>query len=236
LNDYIAFLESLILSSTVIDKKFREGVPECVSLIDIQDHSADDAKDDVSKARKRKSNKKMKPGKNGLYPTEDALIRRWWSCHDDEAESGGPGSSKDETTKGRIAQLRIRETQLQMIVMLEVLALQPLAKGLGDVGDGLPSGLPKNEEVEGKQKNPKPKKPDQLTLLIDVHIDRLCIWQSIQLESKAPGAPGESQRAAAGLGNLPGSLGNGDSILRDFCIEVIGPLYVYTLAFDVTSL
>jgi hypothetical protein len=237
LNDYIAFLESLVLSSTVIDKKFREGVPECVSLIDIQDHSADDAKEAVSKSKKRKSNKKMKPGKNGLYPTEDALIRRWWSSHNDEAESGGPGTSKDETTKGRIAQLRIRETQLQMIVILEVLALQPLAKGLGDVGDGLLSGLPKNEEVEGKQKNPKSKKPDQLTVLIDVHIDRLCIWQSIQLEStKAPGAPREFQSAPAGFGNLLGSVGNGDNVLRDFCIEVIGPLYVYTLSFAMASL
>lgn len=217
-----------MLSATVIDKKFRDGVPECISLIDIQDHSAEEAKEATSRPKKRKIMKKMKPGKSGLYSTEDALIRRWWSSHDDEAESGAPGTSKDETTKGRISNLRIRETQLQMIVILEVLALKPLATGSGDVGDGLPSALPMGDEVEGKQKNPKSKKSDQLTVLIDVHIDRLCIWQSIQLESTK--APGESQTAPRGLGSSADSIGNGDNVLRDFCIEVIGPLYVYTIS------
>ncbi|TVY85370.1 hypothetical protein LSUE1_G000294 [Lachnellula suecica] len=220
MNDHIAFLESLIMSTHLIDKKYRDGVPECVSLIDIQDDSADEANEANSKPKKRKSNKKMKPGKSGLYPTEDALIRRWWSSHDDEAESGAPGTSKDETVKTRISQLRIRETQLQMVVILEVLALQPLATGSDDAGDGLPSALPKSDTVEGKDKHAKSKKPDHLTMLIDVHIDRLCIWQSIQLESmKAPS--GDTQNASGATG----SLGNGDSILRDFCVEVIAPFF-----------
>jgi DNA replication regulator SLD3 len=223
MNDHISFLESLVMSTTLIDKKYRDGVPECVSLIDIQDHSADDANEAASKPKKRKSNKKIKPGKNGLYPTEDTLIRRWWSSHDDEMESGAPGTSKDEMTKSRIAQLRIRETQLQMIIILEVLALQPLATDSKDVERGLPSAIPKSDTVEGKEKNIKSKKPDQLAMLIDVHIDRLCIWQSIQLESmKVPS--GESQKATGELGSSTGSLTNGDSILRDFCVEVIAPL------------
>lgn len=223
MNDHVAFLESLVMSTTLIDKKYRDGVPECVSLIDIQDHSVDDAIEAASKPKKRKSNKKMKPGKNGLYPTEDTLIRRWWSSFDDEMESGAPGTSKDEMTKSRIAQLRMRETQLQIIVILEVLALQPLATGSDDVDGGLPSALPKGNIVEGKEKSTKAKKPDHFAMLIDVHIDRLCIWQSIQLESmKSPS--GESQNNAGETGTSTGSLTNGDSILRDFCVEVIAPL------------
>ncbi|TVY87236.1 hypothetical protein LAWI1_G007601 [Lachnellula willkommii] len=224
MNDHVAFLESLVMSTTLIDKKYRDGVPECVSLIDIQDHSVDDAIEAASKPKKRKSNKKMKPGKNGLYPTEDTLIRRWWSSYDDEMESGAPGTSKDEMTKSRIAQLRIRETQLQIIVILEVLALQPLATGSDNVDGGLPSARPKGNIVEGKEKSTKAKKPDHFAMLIDVHIDRLCIWQSIQLESmKAPS--GESQNNAGELGTSTGSLTNGDSILRDFCVEVIAPFF-----------
>lgn len=206
------------MSTTLLDKKYRDGVPERVSLIDIQDHSADDA---TAKTKKRKSNKKMKPGKNGLYPTEDTLIRRWWSSYDEDMDSGAPGTSKNEMTKSRIAQLRIRETQLQIIVILEVLALQPLATGADDVDGGLPSALPKGNLTEGKDKPNKSKKPDHLAMLIDVHIDRLCIWQSIQLESvKAPS--GESQNPTSENGNATGP--TGDSILRDFCVEVIAPL------------
>jgi len=45
--------------------------------------------------------------------------------HDDDADPGHLGAVEMSLTKRRISQLRIRETQLQMIVILEVLALQP---------------------------------------------------------------------------------------------------------------
>jgi DNA replication regulator SLD3 len=219
MNDHIAFLESLIMSTTLVDKKFRDGLPNCISLIDLQDHSADDANLAAGKTKKMRSSKKIKPSKNGLYPAEDTLIRRWWASHDEDAESGAPGTSREEITKSRISQLRIRETQLQIIVILEVLALQPLASASEDVGESLPAALPATEIAEGKDKPIKSKKADHLTMLIDVHIDRLCIWQSIALEAiKAPLRDKPTDGSAA---NLPKPT---DNILRDFCVEVIAPL------------
>jgi len=220
MNEYIVFLESLVLSMTLIDKKYRDGVPGCVSLIDIHDHSADEANQAAGKPKKRKSSKKMKPDKTGLYPQEDGLIRKWWASHDDEAEAGGPGTSREEIAKSRIAQLRIRETQLQMIVILEVLALQPLATAAEDVADGLPSALAVGGG--GKEKAVKPQKPDHLTMLIDVHMDRLCIWQSIAIETVTTPIDGipnfaESQNSS----NFPKHT---DNILRDFCVDIIIPL------------
>jgi DNA replication regulator SLD3 len=210
------------MSTTLIDKKYRDGVPSCVAMIDIQDHSAEDANQASAKSKKRKSNKKMKPGKTGLYPNEEALIRRWWQSHDD-AESGAPVNSRDELTKRRISQLRIRETQLQMIVILEVLALQPLASATEDVGMGLPAGLPISEEAEAKDKSTKSKKPDHLTMLIDVHIDRLCIWQSIALEAtKSSG--NNLEKVSQQLDRTSSAIKHADNILKDFCIEVIAPL------------
>lgn len=222
MNEYITFLESLIISTTLIDKKYKDGVPECVSLIDIHDHSAADVLQTVEKTKKRRSSKKMKPGKTGLYPTEDALIRKWWASHDDEADSGIPGTSREDITRTRISQLKIRETQLQMIVILEVLALQPLSLVSEDVNDGLPTALPSNIGADGKGKPVKARKPDHLTMLIDVHIDRLCIWQSIALEAvKTPldSAPHQNEE----LGSTPLST-HSDNILRDFCVEIIVPL------------
>src|SRR5690349_15890371 len=101
MNDHVTFLESLVLSTTLLDKKYREGVPGCVSLFDIHGNSDDDGNGVPPKTKKRKSTKKVKPGKNGLYPTEDVLIRRWWASHDDEADSGAPGASKEELAKSR---------------------------------------------------------------------------------------------------------------------------------------
>jgi hypothetical protein len=165
----------------------------------------------------------MKPDKTGLYPTENTLIRRWWASHDDDAESGAPGSSRDELTKRRISQLRIRETQLQMIVILEVLALQPLASTTEDAGLGLPATVRTTEVAEAKDRSAKIKKPGHLTMLIDVHIDRLCIWQSIALEAgKSP--VNNSEKSSEQPGEVTNAVKHADNILKDFCIDIIAPL------------
>ena len=220
MNEHIAFLQSLIMTTKLIDKKYSDGVPACVSLIDVHDQSADDANQSSEKTKKRKSNKRMKFGKDGLYPTEDSFIRRWWASLDDDAESGTPGVSREDRIKSRISQLRVRETQLQMIVILEALALQPLSSTLEDLGGGLPAALPSAADPNGKDKSAKPKKLDNLIMLIDVHIDRLCIWQDIAIEG-TNSARRDVQNRNANSSDLPRHT---DNILRDFCVEVIGPL------------
>lgn len=223
MNEHIAFLESLIMTTKLIEKKYIDGVPSCVSLMDVQDHSADDANQGAEKTKKRRSSKKMKPGKDGLYPLEDNLIRKYWASLEDEAESGTPGSSREERTKTRIAQLRVRETQLQIIVILEVLALQPLVSITEDLGADLPAALPSVANSDGKEKPAKSRKPEQLTTLIDVHIDRLCIWQDIAAEA-TNSALGDSQSGGANGGSSSNAPKHTDNILRDFCVEVIAPL------------
>lgn len=223
MNEYVTFLEGLIMPTTLIDKKYKDGVPGCVSLIDINDHSAEDASH-VGKSKKRKSAKKIKPGKAGLYPLEETLIRKWWASYDDDTDDNVPGASREEITRSRISQLRIRETQLQMIVILEVLALHPLACTSADISDGLPTIIPSGPNADGKEKQVKAKKPDHLIMLIDVHIDRLCIWQSIALEAvKTPlDNPPPLAREAGGSST---SLRLADNILRDFCVDIIVPFF-----------
>jgi DNA replication regulator SLD3 len=221
MNEYITFLESLIMSTTIIDKKYKDGVLGCVSMIDIHDNSADEANQAAGKSKKRKRSKKMKPGKNGLYPLEDTLIRKWWASYDDEVDSGIPGTSKDDMIRNRISELKIRETQLQMIVMLEVLALHPLASASDDLDDGLPAELPASQIADGKEKVARHKKPDHLSMLIDVHVDRLCIWQSIALEAVKTPLNNETNQDES-LGSSSST--HVDSILRDFCIDIIVPL------------
>ena len=221
MNEHVTFLESLIMTPKLVDKKYSDGVPSCVSLIDDQDHSVDDAKHS-DKNKKRRSSKKMKPGKNGLYPLEDHLIRKYWDTLEDEAESGAPGSSREERNKNRITQLRVRETQLQIIIILEVLALRPLATTIEDIASDLPAALPM-ANADCREKAAKAKRLDPLTMLIDVHIDRLCIWQDIATE--ATHTPIGDVRSGDGTRNiLSKAPKHTDNVLRDFCVDVIGPL------------
>ena len=212
MNDLIAFLESLVLTTSLIDKKYRDGLPNCISMIDIEDHSANEAA--TSKPKKRRVSKKMKPGKDGLYSIENDLIRKWWRAHDDDSEASAPGITRDDIAKGRASHLRIRETQLQLILILEILALRPLASVVADNGADLPGDSQKN--VVDNKATSKTKKPDHLTTLIDVHIDRLCIWQSIASEMGKEMA-GVSQSSTS-------APKHSDNIPRDFCIEIITPL------------
>ena len=80
MNELIGFLEGLILPMTVVDKKYKDGVPNLLSTL-MPDGSAEDGNKMPTKVKKLKS-KKLKPGKNGLYPAEDTYICRWWGSYD----------------------------------------------------------------------------------------------------------------------------------------------------------
>jgi len=210
MNDLIAFLEGLVLTTSLVDKKYKEGLPGCIASIDVEDHSGNEAA--KVKTRKKKSLKRMKPGKNGLYPGEDRCVRKWWTSYDDEFEVGIPGRTRENLLKNRLADLRIRETQLQMILILEILALRPLAS----VAEDGSLCLPGDSQGVTTTKTSRSKKVEDLLVLIDVHIDRLCIWQSLSLESiKTDSA--DSQLVVRTNKHT-------ENITRDFCVDIIAPL------------
>jgi DNA replication regulator SLD3 len=210
MNDLVAFLEGLLFTTSLLDKKYKDGLPTCIALLDIVDHSGNDATN--LKTKKRKSTKKMKAGKAGLYPNEDEFVRKWWSSHDDDFEVGVPGRTREDLTKSRLADLRIRETQLQMILILEILALKPLATVVQE--DTL--GLPSDSQGVTASKSVKSRKTEDLSILMDVHIDRLCIWQSLSLETvKAENS--DSQLTITANKHT-------ENITRDFCVDIIAPL------------
>jgi len=223
MNELIEFLEGLILPTTMVDKKYKYGVPSLLSII-MPDGSAEGNKT-PPRVKKHKS-KKLKPGKNGLYPAEDAYISRWWGSYDTDADKDALGGSKEDIIKKRVAQLRIREMQLQMIVILETLALQSLVTSPTDQSGKLPS----NGQIDGTSDSKaaicsKTKKSLDLVALVEVNIDRLCIWQSLAAEDgritstlEAPSDIGSK------LSGLASTHDHAADILREFCIEVIVPL------------
>jgi DNA replication regulator SLD3 len=219
MGELIEFLKSLVLTTIQIDKKYRESVPEI--LTKMKTHDADSEDEQGLKSKKRRS-KKMKLGKDVLYPNEDEHVRRWWSSRkpqlsDDDAVS----TEVPQETKLQISRLRSRETQLQMILILEILSLGPLISA-ADAGDSQLPGLSQDNADPATLKQPLAKKRNKhnFPVLLDVHADRLSIWQSISLDEikimdeSRPGGIGAPQHSGHP---------NSDP-LKDFCVEIILPL------------
>ncbi|KXX77029.1 hypothetical protein MMYC01_206115 [Madurella mycetomatis] len=219
MTDLVDFLKSLVMTTVVIDKKYRETVPELVTKIKT---FIDDSDAGASRSKKRKP-KKPKLGKSGLYPAEDEHIKRWWS-------SLRPVSHGDEEKiltaaeiKYHISCLRRRETKLQMILILEILALEPL--GSKDASeDRQPPGLESQTASREASQEPSTKKRNKhnLPMLLDVHADRLCIWQSTTLDEVK--ALAEGQLSAHGDEPEKQERANSDP-LRDFCVDIVVPFF-----------
>ncbi|RYP74257.1 hypothetical protein DL770_007638 [Monosporascus sp. CRB-9-2] len=222
MNDLIDFLKSLVMTTVQIDKKYRETLPDIISKMKpvMQDS---DNEQSSSKAKKRKA-KKMKLGKDGLYPGEDEHVRKWWGAHKPELKDDNETatSASPHDAKVKLFYLRSRETQLQMIIILEILALEPL-RTPDDAADSQLPGMPGAAEADGETPKPAPPKKrnrHNFPFLLDVHADRLCIWQSTALDEvkmmddSQIGQKSEAQK----------SLRATSDPLKDFCVDVIVPL------------
>ena len=186
------FYRAHVLPLKKLDLKFKDSLLACVRMF--SDESQSQTK------RRRKSRTKL--GKDGLYPDEQDLIKQWW-------QRTGPQNA--EHSSGAVLQqmnslftdLRSRETQLQILIILEAMILE------------LPSAtIVKRETVEPDLYDLPTKKKLDLRMHLDLLVDRLCIWHTIASEEFSDD-------------KQPGKKTNDK--LRDFCVEVIVPFYASKL-------
>lgn len=217
MNDLIDFLKSLAMTTVVIDKKYRETIPAIIANMKTM---VEDSDNGDAKSKKRKT-KKMKMGKDGLYPHETEHISRWWRAN--KPPVSGENSVTPNEVKYHISCLRRRETQLQMIIIMEVLALEPLTRPRDTTEDSQLPGMESQAGPSVTAAEPPVKKRGKhnFPVLLDVHADRLCIWQStIPDEMKALAETQvHSQGHAADKSERPNS-----DPLKDFCVDIILPL------------
>lgn len=196
-----------------MDLKYRESLPASVreAVLAVSD-------DEGVLAKKRKT-KKKKLGKNGFYPEEDGFVRKWWKDRSMVGASTLEGS-RDPETKKHISDLRLRETQLQILLILEVMALEstPIEK------DNPDNVKPAGEETNTPKK--RTKKPQDLNVLLELHLDRLCIWHAVSMEEST--AADSAKASSFTDGHISGKKSESDAV-RDFCTEVIIPFYVSRL-------
>lgn len=221
-HELVTALRAMLLAPKASEKKYYDKLPSIIKALPPGDISDDDTIATANKARKTK--KKMKLSRDGVYPHEEVAIRKWWNSELPSGESS-QAETMDQRIKRRIGDLRVRETLAQLILMLEIIALETLAtyKPAPDVGGG-------SEETQLDESQAKPKKRkrklDDIALQLDLLLDRLSIWHAteesgiLDFDSK-PARPFEETSGTSKNGAI--------DRLRDFCIEVIVPFYMNRL-------
>lgn len=211
MGDLVEFLKALILPLRQMNKKYQEVIPTIIRDMKTRVDSSGDER------RKKRKSKKMKLGKNGLYPGEEQIVRSWWLSSKPDLTEGEAAISESQI-KSYISLLRSRETQLQLILVLETLALEPLAATVETSETQLP-GLKMSIEAEEPKK--KKGKEQSFTDLAEMHADLLCIWQStisdeIRLlqDTQIPDQVREGQQVQKASSEP----------MKDFCVDIIMPL------------
>jgi hypothetical protein len=215
MRDLIDFLKSLVLTTVQIDKKFRESIPGVISNMKKHIDSSDEG------TRKKKRTKKIKLGKDALYPTEADTVCKWWTANKPELAEEQINPTAQQINS-HVSLLRTRETQLQMILILEILALESNKPAEDNGESGLPT-LPGTSSTQGEMAPPVAKKRNKhnFPVLLDVHTDRLTIWQSTASDEQLVL---EDSQVSQQLPNGEMLQTSSSEPLKDFCVDVIVPL------------
>ncbi|KAL9127286.1 MAG: hypothetical protein Q9217_003801 [Psora testacea] len=214
----IAELRSLILPLPTIDKKYRETIPNLLKELPFSVLSGDDSTSVLASMAGTRKSKKTKLGKNGLHPNEEASIARWWFNKDLSNVACDTTEARAECTRSILLEQRSRETQLQIIIVLETLALEASTSN-HRVSHELIEGQ-RGNDGRVKEKTRKPKDPQNLDHILDLLVDRLSIWQSMATEDTK--ALPNQQRLASQHENKGPMKANH---LQQFCVEVVIPFY-----------
>jgi DNA replication regulator SLD3 len=218
-HELVTFLRSMLLSPKASEKKYYEKLPTIIHALPPGSFSDEELGTGAIKLKKTK--KKLKLSREGVYAHEEAIVKRWWNSDTPSGEE-----TVEQRIKRRIGDLRVRETLAQLIIMLEVIALEALSTYKPPPRDD--PALDVSQPQDDSQAKPKKRKRklDDIGLQLDLLLDKLCIWHAteeagiIDFDTK----PTQRYDNVAGLGN-----GGASDRLRDFSIEVVIPFYMNRL-------
>ncbi|CAK3994969.1 Hypothetical predicted protein [Lecanosticta acicola] len=205
--ELVAFLRGAVLSATTTDKKYRASIADLVNDLPVLDTPE-------TKPKKQKK-RKWKPArdKSGFFVSEKDYVEQWWRKGDDTQTISHLSETMDAVVRRRSQRLRSRETFLQVILILEVLALE---------ASGSPTPVPQATESQAPEdpgvtaeKKPRKKKEVDMTAVLETLLDRLCIWYSI--DGGSPAKTGSDR-------NENGEDGASDD-LKSFASEVVIPFW-----------
>ncbi|KAL9112212.1 MAG: hypothetical protein Q9187_007812 [Circinaria calcarea] len=171
-----------------------------------------------------RSKKRKELNKAGLFPGEEEYIAKWYIHLNKDLAPSGPDTTRDERIKLSIVEQRARETQLQIIVILEALALEILVNRKPTLEE---TQHPIIDTSEGKVQS-----REDLLKLLDLLVERLCIWQSTSEQVNVMKMNGGQTSLQEKVQKESRTLNNDQ--LKDFCTEVVIPFYATRLP-DIAS-
>ncbi|KAF9741026.1 hypothetical protein PMIN06_006610 [Paraphaeosphaeria minitans] len=218
-HELVTFIRTMLLTHKSEEKKYREKLPEVIKEFPPRGFSDDEV---VVPKKPKKSKKKVKPNRDGMYPQETEVVKKWWFGGISTAEIARD-ESMDQRIKRHLGDLRIREALLQMILILEITALESLStyKAPADQDIAAEESRAATQATESQSKPTRKKKTDDVNLLLDLLLDKLCIWQSIEQDGVLDFYASKQDEGLVGS--------SGKDRLQNFCIEVIVPFYMNRL-------
>lgn len=220
--ELVAFMRSMLLSPKAGEKKYYEKLPTIIKAIPAGMVSDEEAT--VKLGKTKKSKKKTKLSREGVYPCEDAFIIKWWRSEMPNMDNAGQ-ETIDTRIRRRIGDLRVRETLAQLILMLEIIGLESLATYKGPAENVPPIGESQPQEDLQDQPKKRKKKLDDIALQLDLLLDRLSIWHA----TEEAGILNFDPKAANPQGSVDSKDKHGSDRLHSFCVEVIVPFYMSRL-------
>ncbi|KAK0964715.1 hypothetical protein LTR91_018319 [Friedmanniomyces endolithicus] len=215
--ELVSFIREAILTATTLDKKYKDGVGGMVK--EISPIGLETPEQTTKPKKKRKW--KAKRDKSGWFSGEKEYVEKWWRSQDGVgAGITASAETLDAALKRRMPRMRSRETYLQVILTLEALALEADLPSHPDTRALQCSLAADSQDVEPQHdesqalketKKPNSKKPQDLPALLDVLLERLCIWHSLEFQSPA-------KEVGDGKGNTSDEH-------NSFCVEVVIPFY-----------
>ncbi|KAL8763390.1 MAG: hypothetical protein Q9184_000778 [Pyrenodesmia sp. 2 TL-2023] len=219
----VDYLRTLIIPLSLLDKKYRETLPDLISEMPNSNISEGERNEVAARLRKTiHKSKKSKIGKNGLYPQEELDVQHWWINQLASSPACDSTCLRAVAVKTTVLEQRAREIYLQIILILEVLALEAVPSV-----STLEKAVDQGDKNRDPQKKRKAKKPQDLDTLLDLSVDKLCIWQSMAVDENISLEHSGEADVKSG-GSLPTKKHDGDH-LRDFCVDVILPFYAARL-------
>ena len=220
ISELIEVLGATTYKVSQFDQKYNDSLPKLVEELPphlLQEDEAAATKPFASRIRKSKKRKRI--SKEGFAPGEEEYAIRWWIRQESATDFDDPYSSKQTRARNAISEQKARETQLQILLILESFALETLNKRSED-GPDPERPLEHHPAKQQKPHDKKSKDANKLRTLLDLLVDKLCIWDSM---SQNDFGLGESDLGiTSGQGRQVRK--SSTQRLRDFCTEVIIPL------------
>ena len=223
--EFLSLMKEMILSTTIFDKKYRQIVPGIVNNLAAREKSNDKfmrPKHSQPKKERKLNKPKPKPNKDGLYSIEKDAIEQWW----DAVEEAGAVSDHDQNwMKAPLAYLKFRESLLQIIMILEILALERQYYTSDDkdnfcqAGTSVQDGNEKASHGEARKVN----KSVKIERTLEMLVDRLCIWHSLEAVTSTA-IKKSTENAGLQIDKSEGDAIDKDQV-REFYHHVLIPFY-----------